>query len=234
MYPWKVYLTQGYLMPNSPKESWAAELYASSRDTSGAFNKNKLDDDTQEPKNRGFITRFNWFVSGRKVHILVPIMLDVAKSARLVPSGVSMRLELQRATTMFALQCDLPKIPTGTVPAIHIENPVLYCERYKLRPEIVQAVRSQIESGLSCKYVFDRMMLSMPVSVPIGATSFSWKLTNGVVPSVILVWFVNATAVNGSYADNPFQFENMNVTSCHAVYAGDMYPSVPYQSEFDP
>lgn len=173
-----------------------------------------------QKENSGFVKR-----SGLKVfEFMGPLILDMFNQSKLMLPNVSMRIKLKPARENFVLQAF--KNAAGTkfvLPTIKIED----CRLYVRNVQVADTVRIAHELGLkqqNATYEFQKMEMKSWV-VSAGLTSISIdNLFDGRIPKLFVFGMVKNSAFNGSYEENPFNFQHFNVNFIGVYRDGTSVP----------
>lgn len=170
--------------------------------------------------NQGLIQRVKRFTSGFGVEVRGPIHADLFKGYRFLLPTVSVQIKFTRHDSTFYLM--------GSNNDAHIvcQDAFLRIRRNKVNPAIYANHLMQLEKT-TAKYPVSRVIMknmALPFSAQIANLS---GIHNGILPTRVVVAFVDTDAFGGDLKKNPFNFKNFNINflrlKCNAR-------SAPYSS----
>lgn len=155
--------------------------------------------------NEGLIDRVKRFEKGNPVEVRGPIHADLFKCARYLLPSVSVQIKLSRQSPEFYM--------VGSTTDCHliIQDCFLRVRRNRVNPSIYANHLMMLEKT-TAKYPVERVIMKSAI-LPFSATvSNLANIHNGILPSRVVVGFVDTEAYSGRFTKNPFNFQNFNVS----------------------
>ena len=228
-YAYKAYLET---LLNFSSDTKNGELSASLwySDEPGKFNNTAVSGGGQ---NSGFVKRKRLGGEGKLLPLMGSIKDSVLNQDKYLLDGVDVRITLFRSKDDF---CILRADGTMDTPAIdyktEIESAVLYVRRVNLSPHCQMAINSAMEIS-PAKYEFVRTDIRT-YSIPTGVTEFTQaNLVLGQIPRRLILFFVKTTAYHGTYSENPFNMENLDINFVQLQHGGTAIPSSALTPNFN-
>ena len=130
---------------------------------------------------------------------------------KLIPGDIQLDVKLKRSSPQFVLTRHGDNADgTYKIKIVKAKMMVRVCE---LQPAILRAHQLTLAAGNSYKYEMDRIKIHSS-TVSAGVLDYRNVVqVSGNSPSKVIVLFVDNEGKQGSYARNPFIFENANVSS---------------------
>lgn len=115
---------------------------------------------------------------------------------------------------------------------IRIEDAFLRLTKLKINPAILVS-HSKVLKEVTAKYPFVKTDLKV-ANIIAGQNSFSWDMiSSSYLPRLVIVTFVESSALIGSYDKNPFNFEHFDLKQISILVNGVSMPGAPIQANFD-
>ena len=164
--------------------------------------------------NSGLLERAKPILGSKTVALQGPLFHDFFQIPRYLLNQVSVKVKLYRNSPAFALLSGEAS-PDYRIDIVDI---YLLARKVKVNPAIIYS-HNEILKSTNAKYFYPKTDTRIQ-SVPAGATSFHWEnLYQGQKPNKVVVGFVKSVGTSGNYKTNPFDFQNLNITS--AVLSSD-------------
>ena len=224
LYPFRAFFESVLSYGDSAKNSHLTEgLFY--KDTAGCMDTaNPLAEDNT---NEGLKKRFEYTKGSRLIDLMGPIHADLFFQERLLLNGVSLKLKLHRSKNSF---CLMTSNPNGAYKVV-IQDASLYVRRVKVSPTVVLAHAKTLEHA-TAKYPLQRVQMKT-FSIPQGNQSFTREnLFLGPAPKRIVLGFVDNSAYNGDYGQNPFNFKHNNLNFLALHIDGEQLPWKPLKPKF--
>ena len=123
-------------------------------------------------------------------------------------------------------------VPDGINVTVELIDPRLDVHRSKITEQQLKGHQAALAVG-TAKYPICRTEV-IPFNLTKDYVDFMQdNLISGQIPRRCFVMFVSNDAFNGSLKEEPFQFENYNISYICMYVDGTMYPSRPYSPNFD-
>lgn len=175
--------------------------------------------------NTGFEIRKDIFKASALVDLIGPLHYDLATQPKLLISGVSLRIKLEKNKDAFYIMSETDNYKC------HIQTAKLYIRKVSISPSVMLAHERALEKGLIKIPIRRTEVKTFTLSNGISSTTISNAFL-GQLPSFLILGFVSNDAYNGNTSKNPFNFKNYDLNYLCVLNAGRMYPSKPYQPDF--
>ena len=153
---------------------------------------------------------------------------DALQLDRFMINGVHLRIVMLRTQPEFCLMSDDGEDGYK----ISIENAFLRLIKLRINPGILES-HSKILKEVSCKYPYVKTDLKI-ANIIAGQNSFAWDMINpSYLPRLVVVAFVESTAVTGSFLKSPFNLQNFDLKRLSVMVNGVSTPGAPIQVDFD-
>lgn len=177
-------------------------------------------------KNAGYNSRYDACKRSKVIDLIGPLHFDLATQPKLLINGVNIRIKLERNKDIFSLMSkeDAYKIV--------IQSASLYIRKVLVAPSIMIGHEKALEKGV----------IKMPIRrIEVKTFSLSTGLQSstianafiGQLPTRIILGFVSNLGYNGNSEKNPFNFHHYNLNYLTILNDGVMYPSKPFQPQFN-
>lgn len=155
--------------------------------------------------NNGLHQRYLLTKDSQHVEMLGPLRIDLCEQERYLPSGVSMRLELQRQKDAYLLMA-----PDNSTFKVHIEDAYLLLRKVRPSPGVIVG-HSEALAKMPAKYPITRKECKV-ITIPGGLRSVKRdNIYLGQLPKRVVIAMVDSSAAAGSYSRNPYNFKTFNV-----------------------
>lgn len=178
-------------------------------------------------RNRSMKLRYDFFSGSKTVDMIGKIHGDLFFSERYLPSDCSLRLRLVRNKDAFCLMSN------EAAPAyrLQIESCKIYVRKVRISPSVFVAHAKALEHG-NMKYPIRRALVKT-FTVTQGLLNFTHEnVFTGQLPSRVVVGFVTNDAFNGSYAQNPFNFQHFNLSQLKVYVDGQQGYIAPIEPDY--
>lgn len=193
--------------------------------TSSLFHKDDASKHDDRTTNSGFTKRKEAFKESKLVDLIGCLHFDLGAQPKLLPSGVDVRLKLERNKALFVLMA-----LTDTF-KISITSASLFVRKVNIAPSVFLAHEKALERG-NMKIPIRRVEVR---SFALSSGLQSTTITNafiGQLPMRLILGFVSNEAYNGHIAKNPFNFHHYDVNYLCILEGGRMIPANPLQPNF--
>lgn len=189
------------------------------KDTAGAM------DAVNPGTNAGRDKRYELAKESKIIDMIGPIHADLFNQPRFLLNNVELRIKLTRNRDAFMIMS-----PTRSERFV-ILDATLYVRKVKLSPSVLLAHASALESA-PARYPITRVDVKTE-TITQGVQSKSIpNLHIGQVPKRIVIGFVTNTAFNGSYTENPFNFQHFNLSYLALYVDSQQIPAQPLTPDF--
>src|SRR5882724_7680874 len=193
-------------------------------------------DETTWGSNSGANTRRNICKTSKNVEMLVKLHSPVFNIDKCIPGNVKINVKLTRMAPEFytmrrAKHTALADSEDSATVIFNIET--IYLKVFKVKPvnNVFIAQQSILLKTLA-NYVLPYVDTKLfTISQGFSAMSFD-NIFLDLVPSRILLFMVDADAMNGSYTKNPYNFKHNNINHLVLVKDGVHHPPEGYQPDF--
>lgn len=144
--------------------------------------------------------------AGKSITYIGRLHSDIFHQDKLILDGCDIDIKLIRNKAPFALM-------SSTASAnykIFIEKATLLVWRKKIQPDIMAIVAKTLEHR-SAQYNLKRIDMKT-FTIPANTRSHNLTLYRGKLPSLLILGFVTNSSFNGSYTENPFNFQHFGLT----------------------
>ena len=167
-----------------------------------------------------------WIAESRMFDMAGALRLDLFNQPKYVLPKVSVRLQMQRNKPAFSL-----KAAAATAPTIEIHKAILYVRRVKVN----QALSLGHQIGLLKQNAIYPVTKTQLVTYTVGQGAMSYFKDNVFstirLPKFVVVSFVTVRAFNGSYLEDPFNFQHFHASYVALLCDGQ---SIPYRDTYQP
>lgn len=220
-YPWKAYIKTLLNTSHDDLLHLESQLYYPD-------DPNMDDNDPKNGSNTGLIKRGAFTEASAEFEMEGNLMEDIFSIDKYLVNGIDINLKLYRTNNAF--MC-MSKEASPNYKLVLL-NVIFKACKVKIDPGIYLAHEKQMQVS-QAQYPFLKTEVKMN-SISINSSEFLWdNLFQNALPNKIIVCFVNQAALTGSYAHNPFNFINSNVSSIGLYVDGVSVPSRPLQLDFD-
>ena len=165
--------------------------------------------------------------TGKSIELCGKLHLDLAMQPKSIVGGTKILVTLVPHEPNFYLW-----ITDNTLNAsVVFEDASLYVSRSKVIQPIVEVHNHLLEKN-TAKYPIMRGVIK---TFPITSGLTDVNLDNAIVgqiPRRIFIGLVDSKGFNGDKSANPYNFENVNLTSLAASLDGEIFPSIPIKPNF--
>jgi len=194
-------------------------------DTVKTFDDFQIDD---AGHNAGFKARAANFSTSKTVTLIGRPHLDLFHQDKDIPSGVDVVIRLIPAMNAFVIK----KHDGAENYRIVILSAKMWIRRKELSQSLSLAHEKMLADGHNFRIPFTKVLLKQ-LTIPTGVTSISFdNFYTGTLPERLLLAFVTATRLNGSYTANPFRFEHFDLREISILANGHQMPARSYRPNF--
>ena len=154
-----------------------------------------------------------------------PLYSDIFQQDRLLLNGLQVGIRLYPTSEAFRLLSD------KTEYKVEIIDAILKVCYVKVSPGILLGHSEALKIG-PARYFFDNSVIKT-YAIAKGQYSITVDdLFQGDVPNSLILTLVSSEALNGSFAKNPYNFQNFNLNFCAFYVDGQSSPSQALQPSF--
>ncbi len=218
MYPYRAYL-HNLLTYGSATKKGLLRAAGWVKDVSSATMHNHED--------KAWLARAGWITTMDEIEFAGPLCLDTLVQSKYLLNNISIKIKLSRAKPEFYF---MKHVATETV-KLTISSAILYVRRVQMTPSVIL----QNETALLHRNALYPIQHTEITTYTISKGSLSHNkesIFRGKIPKLIIVGMVSNAAFNGSYATNPFNFEDFNLSLMALYKDGESVPGRPYTPKF--
>ena len=178
--------------------------------------------------NSGLVARTRWFAESKSVEMVGRIHADLFVQERYLPGDVGLQLRFVRSKPNFSLM----SAAEGAAFKIIISECKLFVRKVKLMDDLLK-IHGEEFQDTTAKYPLRRVVCKT-FTVPAQSFDFSKeKLFTGQLPTRLVLACVDNDAYNGTFAKNPFNFKNYNLSQLKVYIDGQQHRIKPLDLNFD-
>ena len=225
-YPYKAYLSNLLLHSKGAK---GTQLQCSGwyKDTADKMN-------TADPsENNGFRKLQSITAESATVELCGPLILDFMLQNKFILQNLDIALKLIPSKAEFQTIIKTPnnEAARATAVKVKLEKAVLYVRRVKALPSVINSIEEKLNLQNAIYPIQRTEMLTYTIAT--GSKSHSKEaLFRGQMPKLVFVGFVRNDAYNGSYTQNPFDFNHFNLAQIALYREGESIPFRPFTPDF--
>jgi hypothetical protein len=159
---------------------------------------------------------------------MIRLHLPLCNQPRLIPNGVELKIRLLRSPHEFIFKRTAAADKTYK---ISLEKCSLFVRRITPTPTLLLE-HSELASKMNMVYPVERLFPRF-FTLTQGTREFDLNnISQGQLPSRVIVGLVRSSAFSGSFTTDPFKFEPFGLNHISLQSNGRAYPSVPLTAEF--
>jgi len=185
---------------------------------------------TAEDANTGYATRKLFITKSNALELIDKLRLDLSTQHKYILNDINIRLSLTRSSDAFSLmtgEADDNKFK------IKILNAVFYIRKHVLYPSIILAHQKLLDKGEVARYPYKKTEIKYFTVSQGSSCAVEENLFSSSIPSRIVLGFVNSASFIGDVMQNPFKFENCNISSVSLTVNNISVPVRPYNLNFE-
>ena len=172
--------------------------------------------------NKGLLERRNLIMKNQTCQLRAKLHCDVFNLNRYLINGVGVTIKLTRNKEQFSILGD----NDNKEYFVRITNPILKIRKASISPKVMVAHALALEKT-NAKYPITRVVMNQIAFPLVSKTKVLPSIHNGLIPSKILIGFVDTDSFTGEYNKNPYNFQHFNINSLILKIGGK---SLPYTS----
>jgi hypothetical protein len=159
---------------------------------------------------------------------MIRLHLPLCSQERLIPNGVELKIRLLRSPHEFIFKRTAAADKSYK---INLEKCSLFIRRITPTPTLLLE-HSELASKMNMVYPVERLFPRF-FTLTQGTREFDLNnISQGQLPSRVIVGLVRSSAFSGSFTTDPFKFEPFGLNHISLQSNGRAYPSVPLTAEF--
>lgn len=184
--------------------------------------------DSADDKNIGFTKRHELVSESKEIEMIGHLHGDIFNQEKFLINGVEMSVKMVRSRESFNLMAKTNDMKFR----VSITDATLIVRRAKINPSVLLA-HQKVLASTTAKYPITRAEVKV-LTIPSGVQGKTLdNIFLGQVPKRCIVGFVNNAAFNGVLTKNPFNFENLDISSFCLYIDGQQIPSKALQPSFE-
>ena len=188
------------------------------KDTAG-----KMNSDTD---NDGYKKRAELMAGGKVFELMGPLFLNFCRQGQFLLPGVDMNIKFLPNEADFACFSS-----SNTKVKIKFDGFILDVPRYKVNPSVILGHNAGLKRQ-NALYPMQHAEVQT-FTIPMGNKSYiKDHLFPDQAPKLLLVSMVKNSAYNGSYTENPYNFEHFGLNKIALYREGCSVPGLPFEPDF--
>lgn len=219
LYPYKAYLETLLFYGHDAKFSHLTTSHFC-KDSAGHF------DDGLEG-NRGYLSRKKDVIGSKLFDFCINPHIDFLHTTRVLPSGIPMKIKLTRSNDSFS-------IISKSNEDLCVKNQSLNLFVYRMQPsDSLRRLHGRMFLKKNALFPISRSVCKK-YTIPYGLSSANQpNIIDGLLPRQLVIGFVKASALNGNYSLNPFNFHHFDC-SFLAIRVNELQvPTKGYRPNFE-
>lgn len=216
-YSYRAYIETNYTYSSPAKNGAIGLPQCYIKETAGKFNAVTL------ASNTSFDKRVNMFAKSKEVEMGGRIHCDIFLQKHLIVPGVNFSITLIPSTKQFHLM-------SGTANAAEklvITKIVLKVRRLNITSSCLLNIERSLEKTPFEYAVRHAVVRTAHVSAGQSMIS-NYIISNGQIPRIVIITFLQASAFQGDYMINPYNFSLKRCQSAQVSVNGKLVPPLPY------
>lgn len=224
LYAYKAYL---YNLLSHNKSTKETQLVNSGwfKDTASAIN--------TSTNNAGFTSRQALITGSKTVQLGGPILLDMFLQNRYLLPKTSFKLSLTRMKPEFQFGIHTANDVEGKASAVIVDivSATLHIRKVQALASYIQTIEDNLITQ-NALYPIQRTIMNT-FTIASGLQSYNCQsLFTGQLPKLVFLGFVRNDAYNGSYQQNPFNFQHFNIKSLSLTDSSNTATFVEFKPDF--
>lgn len=209
----------GLLYGNEFAKQYGMVTWGWFKDTAGAFERVSIN---QGAINTGAQKRRALFANSQTVNFIVPVMFDLSGVLNLIPDRADLQLRYYRNSPQFFLQTGDGNDDSYVV---RLNRAVFRMKRFQLTASELAHQNRILNSGGGIMLAAIQQLIKRKTFTP-GEQNLQFTCFRDVLPSMILLWFTDQRAANGSYKWNPLNRWMLPIKRLN-IYKNDIPYPIP-------
>ena len=160
--------------------------------------------------NSGFLKRREKFLNAQVVQLQGKLHCDLFTMNHLMVNSTSISIVLKKNMPKFYLMGE----PSTKEYVFVYDDCYLRIRRQVISPSVMSAL-SRLNEEFTYKYPIKRVVIKSYVIPETSVKVTLPKICDGILPRRIVIGFLKTEAYDGSYAYNPYNFENLGITTMY-------------------
>lgn len=176
--------------------------------------------------NIGFTKRKELSKESNVIDLAGALHFDLAYQPKLIPSGISVRIKLEKNKNAFVLMSANDHFK------LEIVSACLYVRKVSVNSSVMIAHEKALSKGVIKIPIRRVEVKTFALSKGIQSHTVSNAFLSE-LPTKIILTFVLNESYNGKISTNPFEFKHFDVNYLCLINNGKMVPSKPFQPNFE-
>lgn len=177
-------------------------------------------------ENAAFIARNKWISAGAVLTLVGRPHADIFHQDLDIPPGVAISLKFSPNETKFVLQA----AANATFKIEPVEQR-FYVRSKRLSAQAIAAHKEMCEQFGGYRIPITKVVMNMH-DLAGAAKEISSLVPGDSVPTRVVLGFVSTTAINGAFAENPFNFKPLGLTDLQVHAGGESFPREALKMNF--
>ena len=161
----------------------------------------------------------------KPIKFCIPLSCDFFSTTKLLPSGIDLRITLQRNPDNVSLMYDANELKTYK---IEIPSLKLAMRTVDVEPSVVKEHREQFAKGALATYPFTKTVLkTFPLATKDTLVNIP-GINKGILPETVVIGWVKTAAFNGAKNLDPFCFSPYGIQNYTFMRNGRVVTGYPY------
>ena len=224
-YPFKAYLSN-LLMHNYGSKNTQLAASGWYKDTASKMN--------VATDNAGFKSRKDLTSGSKLIEMCGPLILDIMMQNKYLLQNTDVNIKLTQSKPEFQVMIKTGDGVAGKATSVRVilTKAILHVRRVKALASHMNLIEEKLNLQ-NVIYPIQRTEL-VTYTIPTGSQSHTKQsLFRSVLPKAVFIAFVDNAAFNGSYTENPFNFDHFDVNHLALYRAGESIPFRPFKPDFD-
>lgn len=143
---------------------------------------------------------------------------DFFQQSKLLLDDCDVRVKLTRNKSSFIL---MGAAATASAYTVVIEHAELRVPHVAINPQLALETEEHLAQR-PAQYNLKRIDMKT-FTIPTQTNTFNQEIYTGPLPTRLILGFVNNTALNGSYTENPYNFKHINLTTLQLIVNGRIH-----------
>jgi hypothetical protein len=177
--------------------------------------------------NEGLYWRYQLFKGSKSVDFEGPLLEDVLQLNRYLLNNMKVQIKLYPSQKQFFIMSE----EATKDYKVEIQDIVFKACMVKVNPSVILGHAKAMETR-NALYPYTKYETKSYSVSPDQRTVYLDNLFQGIRPSKLVIAMVGASAFNGDYKKNPFNFKHFDISNIALVVDGDTVPGRPLKLDF--
>lgn len=183
--------------------------------------------------NSGWKQRKEHIAGSKKLELIDKLRFNLATQHRYILNDINVRICLTRSADSFALFTSTPAAAVAPEDAIiKLLSATFYIRKQIPFPSIILAHQRLLEKGEIAQYPFKNTEVKYFTIAQGSSSAVEENMFMNVIPSRIIVGFVDSQSFNGNIVSNPYKFHHYNIKNLSVNINNISMPIRPLTLDF--